>query len=169
MLGVVSHIWTHKELKGFMVEGAPGDIIIIWESRGAALFLTDKFFIQSMMLHTIASIKNQTTKGWNTVKLIWCEVGIFLKKILNILCTFNTTVYFPSSSSWWCFTQRDLCYLRQSKKLTFVPCFGTSLTLFVWQSKHLRSITTTVIECCCKRRPEEAWLLKRKDQDEVSH
>ena len=71
-----------------MVEGAPGDIIIIWESRGAALFLTDKFPIQPMMLYTIASTKkgNQEFKDGNTVNLIWCEIGIFLIKIVDTLC-----------------------------------------------------------------------------------
>ena len=54
-----------------MVEGAPEDIIIIWESRGAALFLTDKFPVQTMMLYTIVSTKkiNQGTKDGNA--LMW--------------------------------------------------------------------------------------------------
>ena len=142
-----------------MVEGAPGDIIIIWESRGAALFLTDKFPIQSMMLYTIASNKNQGTKDGNTLNLIWCEIGIFLIKNVNILCILTQLFLFGLHHA---DVSRRESYLRQSKKPTFVPCFGTSLTLFVWQSKHLRSITTTVIECCCERTPEEFRLFREK-------
>ena len=43
----------------------------------------------------------------------------------------NTAVSFLFSS-FCCIPQRELCYLRQSKK----PCFGTSFTLFVWQHEQ---------------------------------